>query len=64
MERIPIQHIGKYFVLGKQGSDVAKISEAQLFECLEILKADLELQTMERILWADVIEYLQNQNEN
>ena len=58
-----IKHIGKVFILGKQGRDVAKISEFQLLECLEILKLELEENDTYEIAWDDVIEYLQDQKK-
>ena len=57
-----IKHIGKVFILGKQGRDVAKISESQLLECLEILKA--ELLEKNDTGWYDVIRYLQDRKES
>lgn len=59
-----IKHIGRVFVLGKQGRDVAKISETQLLECLRILKAELEENDTYEVDWNDVIEYLQDQKES
>lgn len=52
-----IKHIGKYFILGKQGGrDVMRISESQLLECLQIFKAEMKVPVSS---WDDVIEYLQ-----
>ena len=65
-----IEHIGKVFVLGKQGRDMAKISESQLLECLEILRKEFDStigcygEPQRLPNWNDVVEYLQDQSEN
>lgn len=63
-----IKHVGNHFILGKQGRDVAKISETQLLECLEILKTEIASDAIlsgadARVYetkWSDVIEFLQD----
>lgn len=54
-----IKHVGNHFILGKQGREVAKISEMQLLECMEILRVELE-ENIYEVLWPEVIEYLQD----
>lgn len=57
-----IKHVGNYFILGKQGREVAKISEIQLLECLEILHEELDT-AFGKIYWPGVIEYLQGRRK-
>lgn len=64
-----IKHVGNCFILGRQGRDIAKISEPQLLECMEILKKELTEQLpvgwpkTRPASWEDVIEYLQDRKE-
>lgn len=59
-----IQHQGKYFILGRQGREIAKVSESQLLACLEILKAEMSEAAGENASWLEVLEYLQDQRRD
>ena len=58
-----IQHLGKYFILPRQGRETPGISETQLLECLEILKTEIEKEVGQEITWQTVIETLSDTNE-